>query len=99
GARVACPAAPDAVIMDFRLDDDARGDAVYHALCEGWGTVPPAILLTAEASEETEQAARRMDARRLLKPSSPASLRALISDAVARGRRSGAQDAAASAAG
>lgn len=99
GARIVCPAAPEAVIMDFRLNDGARGDAVYLALCEGWQAEPPAILLTAEASEETEQAARRMDAQRLLKPSSPAALRALISDAVARGRRSGNQDAGASAAG
>lgn len=85
-ARAACPAAPDVVIMDFRLDDDERGDGVYDALTKEWGARPPAILLTAEAGEETEAAAKRMGANRLLKPSSPAALRALISDCIARGQ-------------
>ena len=75
---------PDVVIMDFRLDEAERGDGVYEVLCAAWGTRPPAILLTAEAGEETEAAAARMGANRLLKPSSPAALRALISDCVAR---------------
>ncbi|MEZ5692431.1 MAG: PAS-domain containing protein [Altererythrobacter sp.] len=87
GARAACPCAPDVVLMDYRLDDEARGDAVYAALCRMWGARPPAILLTAEAGDETEQAARRMDAHRLLKPSSPAALRALLAAAVARSRQ------------
>ncbi|QYJ07804.1 hybrid sensor histidine kinase/response regulator [Qipengyuania flava] len=81
-ARTGTP--PDVAIMDFRLDGEERGDGVYEALCEAWGTRPPALLLTAEAGEETEKAAARMGANRLLKPSSPAALRALISDCVAR---------------
>ncbi|UAB77727.1 PAS-domain containing protein [Erythrobacter sp. SCSIO 43205] len=79
------PVAPDLVIMDFRLDREERGDGVYAALCEHWAERPPAILLTAEASEETEAAAQAMGANRLLKPSSPAALRALISGALAKG--------------
>ena len=78
---------PDVVIVDFRLDGDERGDGVYEALCQIWGARPSAILLTAEAGEETEAAAARMGAHRLLKPSPPAALRALISDGVARGRQ------------
>ena len=78
------PTCPAAVIMDFRLDEEERGDGAYEVLCAAWGTRPPAILLTAEASEETEAAAARMGANRLMKPSSPAALRALISDCVAR---------------
>ncbi|MBV7264823.1 PAS-domain containing protein [Erythrobacter ani] len=83
-ARAACPSVPDIAIMDYRLDEDERGDAVYLALARDWGDAPPAILLTAEASEETELAAQRMGANRLLKPSSPAALRALISDCLNR---------------
>ena len=49
-----------------------------------WRAQPPAILLTAEDSEETEFAAMAMDANRLLKPSSPAALRALISTCLAQ---------------
>ncbi|MEM7666255.1 MAG: PAS-domain containing protein [Pseudomonadota bacterium] len=78
------PSAPDIAIMDYRLDDAERGDAVYSALCKQWDFRPPAILLTAEASEETEKAARAMDANRLLKPSSPAALRALIANCLSR---------------
>ncbi|MBX7541989.1 PAS-domain containing protein [Qipengyuania sphaerica] len=77
---------PDVLIMDYRLDGEERGDAVYCALSKHWQSKPPAILLTAEAGAETEAAASRMGANRLLKPSSPAALRALISDCIARGR-------------
>jgi Na+/proline symporter/signal transduction histidine kinase/CheY-like chemotaxis protein len=100
-ARALTPEAPDIAIMDYRLDGAERGDATYVALCEGWGTRPPAILLTAEASEETELAAARMGANRLLKPSSPAALRALIATALAQGRerRSADQPLAGSVAG
>ncbi|MEL6878793.1 MAG: PAS-domain containing protein, partial [Pseudomonadota bacterium] len=83
-AQSACPSPPDIAILDYRLDEEERGDAVYRALCEAWHSEPPAILLTAEDSEETERAAAMMGANRLLKPSSPAALRALISDCLAR---------------
>ncbi|MBD2842465.1 hybrid sensor histidine kinase/response regulator [Erythrobacter rubeus] len=83
-ARAACPSAPDIAIMDYRLDENERGDAVYLSLSDDWNNAPPAILLTAEASEETQLAATRMGANRLLKPSSPAALRALVSDCLNR---------------
>jgi DNA-binding response OmpR family regulator len=83
-ALEAAPSAPEMVIMDYRLDGEERGDSVYAELCMAWKAQPPAILLTAEASEETEFAAVAMDAHRLLKPSSPAALRALISTCLAR---------------
>jgi Na+/proline symporter/signal transduction histidine kinase/ActR/RegA family two-component response regulator len=95
GLEVACAASreaaadmavPDVVIMDYRLDGEDRGDAAYAWLCDRWRGRVPAILLTAEASAETEAAAARMGAERLLKPSSPAALRALISMCLARGR-------------
>lgn len=99
-ARKLASNAPDIVIMDYRLDDEERGDAVYSALCKQWKEQPAAILLTAEASEETEIAAQAMSANRLLKPSSPASLRALITDCLSRrGQQSDDQASAESAAG
>jgi DNA-binding response OmpR family regulator len=85
-AASTCPEPPDIVIMDYRLDEEDRGDAAYHSLCDTWDESPPAILLTAEASPETESAAARMEAERLLKPSSPAALRALIAMCLARSR-------------
>lgn len=91
--------APDLAIMDYRLDDAERGDAALAALCEAWDSRCPAILLTAEASEETEAAAARMGANRLLKPAPPAALRALIATALAQGRESATQALAESATG
>ncbi|MEO0417638.1 MAG: PAS-domain containing protein [Pseudomonadota bacterium] len=79
-----CPTPPDIVIMDYRLDGEERGDSVYSELCMAWKAQPPAILLTAEDSEETEFAAVAMGANRLLKPSSPAALRALLSTCLAQ---------------
>jgi Na+/proline symporter/signal transduction histidine kinase/CheY-like chemotaxis protein len=98
-AQPAVPQAPDIAIMDYRLDGDERGDATYAALCDIWGTRPPAILLTAEGSEETEAAAARMGANRLLKPAPPAALRALISTCLAQARDAGVQPLAESATG
>ena len=92
-ALAVAPTAPDVVIMDFRLDGRDRGDGVFEDLCKVWKARPPAILLTAEAGEETGQAAARMGANRLLKPSSPAALRALISDCVARRSATGQSEA------
>ncbi|MEM7690104.1 MAG: PAS-domain containing protein [Pseudomonadota bacterium] len=79
-----CPTPPDMAIMDYRLDGEERGDSVYSELCMAWRAQPPVILLTAEDSEETDFAAVAMDANRLLKPSSPAALRALISTCLAQ---------------
>ncbi|MFO6430404.1 PAS-domain containing protein [Erythrobacter sp. W302b] len=98
-AAAAMRQAPDIAIMDYRLDGDERGDAAYATLCEGWGQRPPAILLTAESSEETEAAAARMGANRLLKPAPPAALRALMATALAQGREAKVQDLAESATG
>lgn len=83
-AKSVAPSGPDLVIMDYRLNGNERGDAVYRSLCTHWDASPAVILLTAEGGEETEAAAKAIGANRLLKPSSPASLRALIADSLAR---------------
>lgn len=89
-SRIRCGQVPDLVIMDFRLDGEERGDGVYETLCSVWDTRPPVILLTAEGSAETQAAAATMGANRLLKPSSPAALRALIADCLSRRDTGGA---------
>jgi Na+/proline symporter/CheY-like chemotaxis protein/nitrogen-specific signal transduction histidine kinase len=98
-ARTLCAAAPDAVIMDYRLDEAISGDAAYQLLCTVWHRRPPAILLTAEAGAETQAAAGRMGAHRLLKPPAPAALRALLSDCLAHGQEEARQDNSLSATG
>jgi len=81
-AREAMPSAPDLVLMDYQLDDGARGDTVYAELCRQWDAQPPVILYTAEASDETAAAAAAMGAHRLLKPGAPAALRSIIASAI-----------------
>jgi signal transduction histidine kinase/ActR/RegA family two-component response regulator len=98
-AATAMPRAPDIAIMDYRLDGAERGDAAYAALSEMWAARPPVILLTAEGSDETKAAAARMGANRLLKPSSPAALRALIATCLSQARAAGDQALAESATG
>ena len=83
-ARRACKMQPDLVVMDFRLDDGELGDSVYTELCHHWQAMPPVILLTADSGEETEIAAERIEAHRLLKPPSPAALRALITNCLSQ---------------
>lgn len=83
------PAPPAIAILDYRLDGAERGDGVFAALCEAWGCRPPAILLTDEASAETEIAAARMGTNRLLKPCPPAAMRALIATCLTQARREG----------
>lgn len=78
GPPGADPAPPDALILDYRLDDGLTGDAAYAALRARWGRDVPTILLTAEANDATAAAAAAIGARRLLKPVGPASLRALL---------------------
>ena len=85
--------------MDYQLDDGAMGDAVFASLCQQWGKTPPAILLTAQDGEDTLAAAAAMGGHRLLKPSSPAALRALITDAIARSAREQDQPSESSAVG
>lgn len=70
--------APDLLIIDHQLDDGLRGEDVYRSLQQHWPTKPPIILLTAEESDETARAAANISAHRMLKPASPAALRALI---------------------
>ena len=69
---------PDLVVMDYRLDDGLTGDRAMERLNGQWPRPVPAILLTAEDTEETKAAAARMGASRLIKPVSPPALRALI---------------------
>lgn len=75
---VAADLRPALLVLDYRLDDGLTGDAVSDLLAQRWGALPPAILLTAEETSETERAAARIGAHRMIKPASPATLRALV---------------------
>ncbi|RIV83951.1 PAS domain-containing hybrid sensor histidine kinase/response regulator [Aurantiacibacter zhengii] len=87
-----CPEPPDVVIVDYQLDDGVTGDAAYRSVTRQWGAKPPAIMLTAQSGEETRLAAASIAAHRLLKPSPPAALRALLAEAVSRSKAQDVQD-------
>jgi len=70
---------PELVIFDYQLDDGWTGDQLFEKLCENWGQRPAGILVTAEDSGRTKDAAVRLSVERLLKPVPPAALRALVS--------------------
>ncbi|MBD3729143.1 MAG: PAS-domain containing protein [Sphingomonadales bacterium] len=69
---------PELLVMDYRLDDGLTGDVASAQLATRFGSLPPVILLTAEDTEETQQAALKIGAHRQIKPANPATLRALI---------------------
>ncbi|MEZ5681672.1 MAG: PAS-domain containing protein [Erythrobacter sp.] len=70
--------APHLIILDYRLDDGLTGDKACPLLATKLGELPPVILLTAEDTDETKLAAESIGAQRILKPASPATLRALL---------------------
>ncbi|MEK9969858.1 MAG: response regulator, partial [Ferrovibrio sp.] len=82
-ARQAVAAAgrsPDIVLADLHLDEDSPdGLEAIAQLRRDWGQRIPAILITAERSQEMRQRAAEMGVDVLNKPVKPAALRALIS--------------------
>jgi CheY-like chemotaxis protein len=80
-------AAPDVVVLDYRLEDDDTGPAVYLALCKRWNASPPGLLVTAERGQDAAAAAAQAGLDILQKPAAPAVLRASLS---ALKRRAGA---------
>ncbi|MHA6316446.1 hybrid sensor histidine kinase/response regulator [Altererythrobacter sp. CAU 1778] len=77
-AEVTGTARPQLLVLDYRLDDGLTGDKAYPLVVERFGRPQATILLTAEDTDETKAAAEAIGAQRLLKPASPAVLRALV---------------------
>lgn len=82
-ARQAVAAAgrsPDIILADLHLDDGAPdGLDAIAVLRRDWGQRIPAILITADRSQDMRQRATMMGVDVLHKPVKPAALRALIS--------------------
>ncbi len=78
-------AVPALILLDVRLGD-ARGPALLPMLRAAWGALPPVVLLTAERDPALRQQAREQGWGYLVKPVSPAALRALITQQLLRGR-------------
>ncbi|MCK5768915.1 NahK/ErcS family hybrid sensor histidine kinase/response regulator [Algiphilus sp.] len=95
-ALAACPTAPDAVLIDYHLDD-TTGDAVMERLRRYWQCAPPAALVTADHSAAAREAATQVEMRFLAKPVKPAALRALLSRMLPARRPRPAADGSAAA--
>ena len=74
---------PDAIIADYHLDD-GDGLTAIATLRESLGFAAPAILATADRSQEVRDAAARADVALLNKPLKPAPLRALLTHCLAQ---------------
>lgn len=73
----AAGAAPGAIIADYHLDDD-DGLSVVNALRERFGVETPAVLVTADRSDDVRDRAAAAEIRILPKPLRPAALRSLL---------------------
>jgi len=71
---------PDFVLVDYHLSDQSHGLQVMQHLNNVLGTRLPAIVITADRSDELEEAVRAQDYGLLRKPIRPAALRALMSN-------------------
>lgn len=68
---------PDVILADYHLDRETGLEAVAR-LRERFGAATPAVLITADRTNEVRQAAEAMDVAVLNKPLKPAALRLLM---------------------
>lgn len=69
--------APDALLVDYQLDEETGFD-VIDALDEQWEDVVPAILMTADHSEDVQKKAKERGYYFLQKPITPEGLQAAL---------------------
>jgi len=76
--------APAVLLVDYHLGDDVKGTEVIEALRDIIGLKTPAVILTADYSEQVAEKVRSAQHAILYKPVKPAALRALINRIIAR---------------
>jgi PAS domain S-box-containing protein len=69
---------PDAMLLDYQLDDGETGIQVFNTLNKGRNNKCPAIIITANNTEDVRAEAEEAGCLFLPKPVRPASLRAAI---------------------
>ena len=75
---------PAILLVDYHLDDGVTGINVIETLCEETGIRLPAVILTADHSEEVIGKVRHAGLAILHKPVKPAALRALMNRILSR---------------
>jgi len=74
---------PELVIVDYHLDDNATGFDALAGAAEQWGEIP-AIVISADTTEQVREGARSLGYYYLSKPVKPAALRSLVRRLVKR---------------
>ncbi len=78
---------PDAVIVDYRLDDGLTGLVALDQLVAHFGHAIPSVVITADHTDPIRQAVERGGSHLLYKPVRPAALRALLGRLVQSARQ------------
>ncbi|WP_144172556.1 NahK/ErcS family hybrid sensor histidine kinase/response regulator [Pseudomonas sp. Kh13] len=71
--------APELILADFHLDHGVVGCEVVRHLREHFGVVIPAVIITADRSDQCRRALNKLGAPLLNKPVKPGKLRAVLS--------------------
>ncbi|NNE84270.1 MAG: hybrid sensor histidine kinase/response regulator [Alphaproteobacteria bacterium] len=69
---------PDIILADYHLNDDVDGLHLIAEICGNFGSLIPAIVISADHSEALQEEATRRGHTVLAKPLKPAALRALM---------------------
>jgi signal transduction histidine kinase len=77
--------APELILADYHLDHGVVGCAVVKHLREHFAQNIPAVIITADRTDQCRRALRRLDAPLLNKPLKPGKLRAVLSQLLTSG--------------
>ena len=71
--------APELILADFHLDHGVVGCEVVRHLREHFGAAIPAVIITADRSDQCRRSLNKLGAPLLNKPVKPGKLRAVLS--------------------
>jgi CheY-like chemotaxis protein len=71
--------APELILADYHLDHGVVGSDVVRHLREHYSESIPAVIITADRTDQCRRALQRLDAPLLNKPVKPGKLRAVLS--------------------
>ncbi|WP_315981270.1 response regulator [Aliamphritea spongicola] len=82
---------PDIILMDYHLDDSLTGIMALKDLAPLWPAPVPAVVITADRTDEVQDEIRQSAAQHLNKPIKPAALRAMINKLISANRQQEAE--------
>jgi CheY-like chemotaxis protein len=82
------PQIPAAMLVDYHLADDDTGLDTIKAVHAAWGPIP-AVVITADHSEDARELVRGAGFALVRKPIRPAGLRAALNQLLTKSRKAG----------